>query len=157
MLLNTICSAVTDVYFEDQKTVLLYISPLVVKKNYNNEHIFMLKVPIRVSGMLCSANKYGFTTIYLIQLHYLWLKCKYFSDSNRKHELPHILKYTARRNVYFLIIFYFCLLKACCTHNNYFSVKIVRSKMHNSMNVFLYCKFHPPSKFCHTSLILFSF
>lgn len=33
-VLNTICSAVTDVYFEDQKAVLPYISPLVVKKKY---------------------------------------------------------------------------------------------------------------------------
>lgn len=50
MFLNTICSAVTDVYFVDQKTVLLYILPLVVQKKYKNEHIFMIEVAIQVLG-----------------------------------------------------------------------------------------------------------
>lgn len=50
MFLNTICSAVTDVYFVDQKTVLLYILPLVVQKKCKNEHIFMIEVAMQVLG-----------------------------------------------------------------------------------------------------------
>lgn len=50
MFLNTICSAVTDVYFVDQKTVLLYILPLVVQKKYKIEHIFMIEVAMQVLG-----------------------------------------------------------------------------------------------------------